>query len=213
MNQQFVNWFKGSIAVDDKMQPQLFYHGTSYNFNSFDIKKIRANETDAVYNGFWFTSEKEEALPAWTKLKYLKTCYLRLTNPAPHALARRIHKDVIENIKKYSHYDSSARSICDIVRYELQFAGYDGIIHEDAVKPNLAELQSTGKTVYRTARGRLWYLEVDKVWGGLNLLNCDGELITGYTDYADFMNQHKEKIYVVFDPKQIYVLKSEEIKL
>lgn len=41
----------------------ILYHGSIESFSQFDELKINPHETDALYNGFWFTSD-EWASPA-----------------------------------------------------------------------------------------------------------------------------------------------------
>jgi hypothetical protein len=209
MNTQFLTWFKGSVAVDEYGKPQPFYHGSIQDFKVFDIAKIRADETDAVYNGFWFTSEKDGASPAWRNPKFVKTCYLRLCNPAPHEVSRMVNKEVMANPSRYQHADF--RSYADAVRFELLKLGYDGVIHNDKPVINTEELRLTGKTSYRTVRGSLYSIAFDKEWGGLDLFDYRGDQITGYEDYKDFITQHSERTFVVFDPMQVFIAHTDKV--
>lgn len=209
MNAQFLNWFRGSGAVDERGNPMLFYHGASYEFDHFDITKIRADETDAVYNGFWFTSERSNASPAWRDPKYIKTVYLRLCNPAPHELARKIYRDVRDNPDNYKHL--SYRSYHDAVRFELQRLGFDGMIHNDRPLINLQEFQQTGQASYLSARGNKYTIKLNTEYGGVDLYGADADHITGYEDLQDFFTQHNERTLVVFDPRQIFVVKTDKV--
>lgn len=210
MNKQFIDWFQGSIAIDEKGNPQKFYHGSVENFTHFDLNKIRADETDAVYNGFWFTTDRDSASPAWRNPRYMKTCYLRLCRPASNELAEQVYWNVRSNFEAYQHL--KPRSYMDAVRFELARSGYDGVIHRDKPLVNLRELDSTGRTSYKTIKGVIYHLAYDLVNGGLNLYDHRNEFITGYLDYNDFISLHSERVFVVFDPRQIYVLDTEKVK-
>lgn len=198
-------WFQGSYACLANGQPQPFYHGSVSQFTSFSKDKIRAAETDAPYNGFWFTSEKQSASPAWTNPKFVLTCYLRLVNPAPHHIITEVDNFVFANLGNPAY--SSFRSSSDIVRAELQRLGYDGVIHMDIPRINVDELCTTGKTQFRTVKGTLHYLEFARDLGGLDFFNAQHEFITGYSDLEDFMRLNSERIFVVFEPAQIQILR------
>ena len=60
-------FFANSKIRDEAGHLLTMYHGSSYDFDVFDFNRIRAYESDAFYNGFWFSSDPN-TLPAWTKL-------------------------------------------------------------------------------------------------------------------------------------------------
>lgn len=204
------SWFTGSVAVDHTGRPQPFFHGSITKFTAFDKSKIRANESDAPYNGFWFTSNRSDASPAWKNPTFIFTCYLQLRNPAPHKVIREVNKFVSTNIDSPRY--STCRSSADALRFELQFNGYDGVIHEDSPLINVREFMSTGKTSYRTVRGSLYYLEVDNEYGGVDLFDSRHDHITGYLNLEDFVSLNSERIFVVFEPYQINVINIEPCK-
>lgn len=179
------------------------YHGSITSFNYFDESKINPYETDALYNGFWFTSNRW-ASPAWKNPKYIKKCIVTLNNPAPLGVIKNVI-NLIKNSDKYGHY----KSIPDAVRYELKAMGYDGIIHDDVPIVNEHELNKTGSTVFYSARGTKYILEIDKEYGGINLLDKYGECITGYEGLADFLSMQEQTI-IVFSNDQIEII--EEVK-
>lgn len=208
MNQAFLQWFKDSKAVDVNQRPQTFYHGSIEEFTIFDTNRIRADETDAVYNGFWFTSEQDEASPAWRDPKFVNAYYLSVQNPAPHEVVYELYKKIKNDPDtdvKYSA-EKGFRSWADVVRYELQCLGYDGVIHQDVPEINFEEYEEKGETVYTTNRGFTYKLKKDTEWGGVDLYKVRqgfDDYLTGYEDIPDFLNQHKERVFVVFNPNQI----------
>jgi len=179
------------------------YHASTQSFTYFDENKIKANETDALYNGFWFSSRKDTS-PSFRDSKYLKKCIVTLNNPAPiDIISETIKKLRDSNLEGY-------RSIPDAVRLNLKSMGYDGIIFNHVPEVNEKELNTKGKTSFISARGCKYYLELDKKYGGVDLLDRYGECITGYEDLEDFLHMQETTI-IVFSNDQIEIL--EEIKL
>lgn len=210
MDTQLVDWFGGSVAIDEFGRPQAFYHGSVADFQSFDVNKIRANETDAVYNGFWFTSEKESASPAWRDPRFIKSCYLRICNPAPHDVVQTVYSEIRDNLQKYESEYPHNRSYADLVRFVLESRGYDGVIHDDRPIVNLEEFTLTGETSFFTKRGRMYTIRVDEEFGGVDLFRGTDDHLTGYENYDDFISQHSERIFVAFNPDQILVTETEK---
>lgn len=207
-NHCFTNWFGQSKAVDQAGQPQVFYHGSISDFTVFETSKIRADETDAVYNGFWFTSDKEHASPAWRDPKYVKAFYLSIQNPASHSTVKELYREIRNNESLEADYptDMGFRSVADIIRYELQKRGYDGVIHQEVPEIDVLEFESKGETVYTTNRGFNYKLKRDDEFGGVDLFKVREDYedhITGYEDLNDFIEQHSERVFVVFNPNQI----------
>lgn len=179
------------------------YHGSTESFTQFDEAKIKADETDALYNGFWFTSD-ENTSPAFRNAKYMKKCLVTLNNPAPH----EVIKQVIETIENTKWYENEQyRSLQDAVRITLKSLGYDGIIFNEIPRINEEELYSTGEIEYRTARGNRRKLKAERDGIDLYTINSYGreEFITGYEDLKDFLGQ-QELTIVVFSSNQIKIL-------
>lgn len=57
----FKNWFKDSKVVDNSGKPLVVYHGTSDNFDYFDISKMGKNFDQSIL-GFYFTNGAEPNL-------------------------------------------------------------------------------------------------------------------------------------------------------
>ncbi|HAN09608.1 MAG TPA: hypothetical protein DCP90_03230 [Clostridiales bacterium] len=177
------------------------YHGSIESFSTFEESKINAHETDANYNGFWFTSDKW-ASPAWRNPKYIKKCIVTLNNPAPHDIIKKVYKEV-RNSPDYETF----RSIPDAVRFVLKGMGYDGVIFNDIPKINSEELYILGTTKYHSARGCLYFLKMDELYVDL-YSSYGGEInehITGYEDLEDFLRMQEQTI-VVFSNDQIEIL-------
>lgn len=181
----------------------ILYHASTESFTYFDENKIKADETDALYNGFWFSSKKHTS-PSFRNPKYLKKCIVTLNNPAPIDIISKTIKELRDSdLEGY-------RSLPDTVRLNLKSLGYDGIIFNNIPEVNEEELNSKGKTHFFTARGYKYYLELDTKYGGVDLLDLYENFITGYEDLADFLNMQEITI-IVFSNEQIEIL--EEIKL
>jgi hypothetical protein len=214
MNDAFINWFKDSKATEVNGKPQIFYHGSIDSFTVFDINRIRADETDAVYNGFWFTSEKDCASPAWRDSKYVNAYYLSIQNPAPHTVIKELYSIIKNDENKYLKYsiENGFRSWADVIRYELQRKGYDGVIHQEVPIINHDEYEEKGETVYTNNRGFNYKLKRDDDFGGVDLYRFQNgfeDHLTGYEDLTDFFNQHAERVIVVFKPNQIKSVQNE----
>lgn len=201
MTPEFKEWFGNSIVADESGNPLVVYHGSIEAFKDFDKTKIKACETDAVYNGFWFTSDESSASPAFRDPKFIRPYYLSLQNPAPKEVYMEVYEKVRIDDELYSMKGS--RSYCDSVRMMLQDLGYDGIIHRDIPVIDWEQYENTGQYTYETVRGTKYTIKKDKEFGGLDLYYSNGEYITGYLGKDDFMGLHSERVFVVFEPNQI----------
>ncbi|ADO59658.1 hypothetical protein [Paenibacillus polymyxa] len=214
MNKAFFKWFKQSKAIDVGGKPQIFFHGSIQEFSVFDTSRIRANETDALYNGFWFSSNKDDASPAWSDPKYVNAYYLSVQKPAPHTVIKELFKEIKADEQSYSKFsiEKGFRSWADVVRFELQVMGYDGVIHRDIPEINRKEFEEKGETVYNSNRCFQYKLKKHDDLGGVDLyrIQCGREdYITGYEDLKDFLHQHSERVFVVFKPSQIKSIHNE----
>jgi hypothetical protein len=196
---QFKRWFKNSVVVDENGEPLLMRHGSVSEFDIFDKSKIRVDDYDAPFNGFWFTSD-DWASPAFTSPKYTKEVYLSVQNPAPWQVWRKVSKEV-ENY--YEEYKSKgARGYGDTVRMVLQDMGYDGVIWEGKPNVDLSALEKDSRVEFETLRGNKYELRKNKELGGVDLYsNCMGH-ITGYNDAQEYLSL-QETVVVVFEPNQI----------
>jgi hypothetical protein len=55
----FKKWFGDSKVVDDEGNPLVVYHGTTHDFDSFELE--RGNTGNAVGTGYYFTTSPEDA--------------------------------------------------------------------------------------------------------------------------------------------------------
>lgn len=166
----------------------ILYHASVESFKEFDENKIRERETDAPFNGFWFSSDKRTS-SAWVNPKYLKTCKITLSNPCSWNIVYELIKD-----DKYS---------CTELRKKLLSMGYDGIIIEDKPVINEAELKETGETIFKTVRGTEYKLKLEV--GYVDLYDKYDECITGYYNVEDYLSM-QEQVVVVFSNKNVKIL-------
>lgn len=80
----FYNWFGDSKVVDDNGRPLVVYHGTSSDFDTFDIDQSGKNTGTAIYGkGFYFTTNKDVATK-WGQKRgepIVMSAYVKLENP------------------------------------------------------------------------------------------------------------------------------------
>ena len=150
--ESFKKWFgnwendpeNASKVVDENGEPKVVYHGSAaVGITKFDKSRIRAGETDADYNGFWFSTD-EDTLPAWVHKNARYDVFLNLRNPISRQEADRIAKEVLRSGKEYSE----ARSLADATRYELQERGYDGVLFDKHPTIDFNQLNETGYTEF-----------------------------------------------------------------
>jgi hypothetical protein len=59
MNDNLKKWFGDSVVVDEDGNPLVVYHGTTHDFESFELEK--GNVENAVGIGYYFTTSPEDA--------------------------------------------------------------------------------------------------------------------------------------------------------
>ena len=80
----FWNWFGNSKVVDKDSRPLVVYHGTSSEFDTFNIAESGKNTGTAIYGkGFYFTTNKEIATRWGAKRgePIVMPVYIKLENP------------------------------------------------------------------------------------------------------------------------------------
>jgi predicted nucleotidyltransferase len=196
-----VEFFKDSKVRDAEGRLLKMYHSSVEDFTVFDKNKIRKTDYDASFNGFWF-SNKENTSPAMRSGNYLKTGYLRIDNPAPLKVWRKVTKEVRNSEPKFSE----SRSAHDEVRYRLQEMGYDGIHWDGVPEVDWDKLDKEGYVEFKDVRGYEYALKKTE-YRGLELLDLIdlhydyGEVVTGYKDRAEF-ERLQEEVWVAFEPNQ-----------
>lgn len=218
----FKNWFgdwendpeNASKVVDENGEPKVMYHASgSEGFNVFDKEKIRAYETDAVYNGFWFSSD-ENTLPAWVRKKSLFRVFLDIKNPVLDRDADKVYKNVREILEDEEGRYPGARSDQDAVRAELQNRGYDGVMHVYPPTLNEEELEKEGRTVITLANGQKYLIrrgdEFKYEAYRYRYNSADGYYEDEYEGGYDSIEEIKkdpyffgEQVWVAFEPNQI----------
>jgi hypothetical protein len=157
-NPNFVRWFKGSKVVNSDGSPRVMYHGTSQDFDTFDPTKIKAVDTDAPFNGFWFSSDHETS-PAFHDPTNIMPVYLSIKNPAPWQVWRKVAQEVQRD---RNDLPPRSRSNHDEVRHRLSEMGYDGIIFDQRPDIDAETLNATGRVDFRNVRGHKHWLEKSK---------------------------------------------------
>ena len=131
--ENFNNWFGQSKVVDEKGKPLTVYHGTpGPAFEQFDKSFINPNDPDGPYNGFWFSSDKDEAASAgqfpWARPNSATATTgaynLSMQNPAPRAAIADAKQAWRDQLGK-----GEGLTLQDFTRQHLQQQGYDGIFH------------------------------------------------------------------------------------
>jgi hypothetical protein len=188
-----------------------WYHGSPVlDFQEFDISKVNPNDPDALVNGFWFSSNRDEAEAAgmfpWGRPNAPDTqtreFRLNLDNPASRADVSRVYRRLT---KEGEPSDNTA------VREALEAEGYDGYIHEEAFVPTDAqrvEFDETGRLEIPT-EGR--FDPAEKKWlqrdenGYIDLYDdqAGGHVTGGWQSLDEYLAQQEMSTIVVFDPTKI----------
>lgn len=123
----FKRWFGDSKVVDAEGKPLVVYHGTTKDFARFDISAERNMTMFRDAQGFYFTSDPDDA-SAYTEDRETgdpaegantMPAYLSMQSPM------RVEAGDMDN---HPAYISAAR------RAKLEEQGYDGIIYADGVE-------------------------------------------------------------------------------
>lgn len=218
----FKRWFgdwendpeNASKVVDENGEPMIMYHGSvSDSINVFDKSKIRASETDADYNGFWFSSDANTS-PAWRAANKVYAVYLNVKKPIIRRDTYKVTRELRSNYKLIENLvgeNKEIRSLQDATRYELQRQGHDGIIDFTSPLINEEEFVSTGQTVFVMADG---YAHILSKKGDEVILyeydpyveNHEGNVEGVYDSLEEFYDDSYyfgETVYVAFEPNQI----------
>ena len=212
----FLRWFgdwinnpeNASKVVDENGEPKVVYHGSATSgITAFDKSRIRAGETDANYNGFWFSTD-EDTLPAWVRKEARYDVFLKLVNPISDKEAEIISKEVLLSDKDYA----GARSLADATRFELQSRGYDGVLHQTHPDIDFVKLENDGYVEFETSRGARYLIErnPESVYEIYRYSKYEEDHKGAFYGDFDTIEDIKkdpyffgEEIYVVFEPSQI----------
>ena len=82
LSKEFKQWFQNSKGVDDNNEPRVFYHGTEYQFDTFELDTDNKRGKHLVHPNvaFWFTDSYNKAIKYRHSLVY--PVFLQLKNPA-----------------------------------------------------------------------------------------------------------------------------------
>lgn len=211
----FKKWFGDSVVKSSDGKPVVMYHGSTGNIEAFDKSKIRLNDYDVPYNGFWFTNQASDASPAMVNPSNTTPVYLSIKNPATRQQAVAVSEEARDMIQaaikadkldefhsEMAQYGIREHSLGDLTRHLLQQKGYDGVHHLQPLNITKADFDEA-----IAKEGKYWvnkreYLKPDE-YGGIDLYHKNDGHITGYDDLEDFLSQNKESIFVAFEPEQI----------
>ena len=216
----FKEWFgdwendptNASKVIDENGEPKVVYHGSvSTDITEFDKAKIRANETDAYYNGFWFSTDPETT-PAWRSANKVYQVFLNLRNPTRSKEANQIGRKFLKTDEAWELIGlNDIRSGADAVRYKLERDGYDGVIHFGKPQIDINQFNETGKTYFETSDGTKYIVLNEE--DGVNVYEVDryeedekGELNTSLDKIEDIFDDayfFGDETFVVFEPNQI----------
>jgi hypothetical protein len=199
---EFKRWFGNSKVVDADGKPLVVYHGSpERDFHVFDLDKVNPNDPDGPYNGFWFSSDFENADSSgrypWGRPNatnpQTRAFYISLKNPATRAQARSVAREIADTWR-----DTGAPTLQVATRLELERRGFDGVIHDPYVSPSKAEFERNGRVKLGKSKGEL----VASENGGVDYYE-DGDFITGYMDFDNAVKQLGSGTFAVFRPEQI----------
>ena len=131
---EFKAWFgdwendpkNSSKVVDENGEPLVMYHGSlNAEIVEFQYEKMRDNDEDAPFNGFWFSSEKDTS-PAYSNAKKVYNVFLRIVNPCANTVYRKVVDEVLDLPNS-----EIVRGVGNTVRLKLLAIGYDGVFWND----------------------------------------------------------------------------------
>jgi len=191
---------KPTRVVDKEGEPLTVFHGSTQDFDKFDEQKINPADPDAPFNGFWFTSNKEGASPAFSNPRFIKSFNLNIENPAPPEVYRELSKEFRQ----------------EDLRKELEKRGYDGVKWDG---DELIPTDDPNKIIIKSPRmkesevGSRYLLKQpyeamgpnnDVIRGDSWDLFQGNEEITGYLSPEDYMETSgNNETWVAFNPNQI----------
>jgi len=138
LNDNFWKWF-GSSKLITNGNPNIYYHGTTKKFHTFNKSTIKPDGFHG--KGFYFYNNDIASEYNRIVLK----CYLRVETP--YNMNDMVDLDEIKIILGDSIYSEKEKVILDMIEYgvykseiypfitndRLQKLGYDGIIHSNVV--------------------------------------------------------------------------------
>ena len=208
-NKAFKKWFGDSKVVDEKGNPMVVHHGSPVRgFTKFQIKKANPNDPDSGFNGFWFTTNKQEAEGAgkfpWGRPNapgaQTRGFYLSIKNPITRDKAEKIYKELQDKGIYLNRIE---------MRKELIKRGYDGVLFKDPLLDFNAVMKRDGE--YKLPRGMRYVVEdysFSDHTGKVHLLKDGVTLYRGYEEVARYISiedaeYFNEGVWVAFNSDQI----------
>jgi predicted Fe-Mo cluster-binding NifX family protein len=132
----FWKWFSGSVMVDSKGRPKVYYHGNNDDFDEFQLRWERDDYDEDNYGsgwtggnlgeGFYFTDDKTYA----KRFGNVKEYYLKIENLYDLTVDKNIKlfEKEYEEMKDDLAYGAHGEAIQQIMKEKK----YDGVIAKDA---------------------------------------------------------------------------------
>lgn len=124
-----INYFRDSKVRDKHGNLLVCYHGSSAQFDTFEISKIRRG--NSLGKGFYFSSNAETSAQ-YTKTGDIKQVYLNIKNPKYFTVTGAAQEFLLQQAIEYNipNYDEDGKiiNLNNKVSEVLQQHGYDGVI-------------------------------------------------------------------------------------
>lgn len=146
-NPEFQKWFEGSKIVDENGNPQVFYHATVYDFDSFDPSKGQFGNhlgsleqaTRVATDNYLINRDENRWIPIFVKMKKPLVLFGDMVN-------WNYSLEVMKKIMDSHYVDQGFKTYMEEnnykmwTRFELKAAllkfGYDGIVYENTKEAN-----------------------------------------------------------------------------
>lgn len=180
-------WFQNSKVVDNIGRPLVLYHGTTKNFNQFNIANqgdtFAEVEINVPRDGFWFTSDPQIA---HVYSNYSANSNRSKSGQRTIPVYLKIQNPYVYDMETY--YDNGVSEIPQ--EFDLKSKKYDGMFveipHEqDEMPPDAEEMWQKYTPIYGAPYA----------W--------PKDLLKQYDELLDQPLMLKEMNYVVFQPNQI----------
>ena len=124
-----INYFKDSKVRDNTGNLLVCYHGSSAEFDTFDINKIKGG--NSLGKGFYFSSDFNTSAQ-YSKIQNVKQVYLNIKNPKYFVIDNAHQNFLIKQALEYNilkqDLDGNIVNLNTKVSDVLQAHGYDGVI-------------------------------------------------------------------------------------
>lgn len=202
---EFKKWFgdweydakNASRVVDENGEPLLMYHGSlSEDITQFKYDKMRGDDYDAPFNGFWFSNNKNTS-PAFVDPIKVYKVFLNLRNPCPPDIYKKVSQDIYYSDDKFNGGTGNQ------TRLKLMEMGYDGVVWAAPPIIDEKEYNQRGVTEFYSVRGTKYTIKKNEDNDGADLYSEYSGYITGYIDCKDVQRSFREITIVIFKDSNI----------